>query len=44
LPRCVKDLIEQRLFDRRRDLFTDLRPIFDTLSGLAWDKWLILFV
>jgi hypothetical protein len=21
-----------------------VKPIFDTLSGLAWDKWLILFV
>jgi hypothetical protein len=23
-PRCIKDLIEERLFERRRDLFTDL--------------------
>ena len=23
-PRCTKDLIQEALFDRRRDLFTDL--------------------
>jgi hypothetical protein len=23
-PRCIKDLIEERLFERRRDLFSDL--------------------
>jgi hypothetical protein len=23
-PRCTKDLIEERLFERRRDLFSDL--------------------
>jgi hypothetical protein len=27
-PRCVKDLIEERLFDRRRDLFSDLSLVF----------------
>jgi hypothetical protein len=27
-PRCVKDLIEERLFERRRDLFTDLSVVF----------------
>jgi transposase len=32
-PRCVKDLIEERLFQRQRDLFTDLELIFfDTTS------------
>jgi hypothetical protein len=32
-PRCVKDLIEERLFARRRDLFTDLSLVFfDTTS------------
>jgi transposase len=32
-PRCTKDLIEERLFDRRRDLFTDLDLVFlDTTS------------
>ena len=31
--RCTKDLIEERLFDRRRDLFTSLdRVFFDTTS------------
>jgi len=32
-PRCTKDLIEERLFDYRRDLFTDLDLVFlDTTS------------
>jgi len=32
-PRCTKDLIEERLFARRRDLFTDLQVVFfDTTS------------
>lgn len=32
-PRCVKDLVEERLFERQRDLFTDLELIFfDTTS------------
>jgi hypothetical protein len=32
-PRCVKDLVEERLFERRRDLFTDLELVFfDTTS------------
>lgn len=32
-PRCTKDLIEERLFDRRRDLFTSLELVFfDTTS------------
>ena len=32
-PRCVKDVIEERLFDQRRDLFTDLSAVFmDTTS------------
>jgi transposase len=32
-PRCTKDLIEERLFDRRRDLFTGLDLVFfDTTS------------
>ena len=26
--RCVKDLIEERLFEQRRDLFTDLSLVF----------------
>ncbi len=33
MPGCVKDLIEERLFARRRDLFTDLSVVFmDTTS------------
>jgi transposase len=28
VPRCTKDLIEEQLFDRRRDLFTDLALVF----------------
>ncbi len=32
-PRCTKDLIEERLFERRRDLFTTLDIVFfDTTS------------
>lgn len=32
-PRCTKDLIEERMFNRRRDLFTDLDLVFlDTTS------------
>lgn len=32
-PRCTKDLIEERLFDWHRDLFTDLSVVFfDTTS------------
>ena len=27
-PRCVKDVIEERLFDKRRDLFADLSAVF----------------
>ena len=34
-PRSVKDLIEEKLFDRRRDLFTDLSIVFmDTTEPL----------
>ena len=28
VPRAVKDLVEERLFERRRDLFTDLSLVF----------------
>ena len=32
-PRCTKDVVEERLFARRRDLFTDLQMVFfDTTS------------
>jgi hypothetical protein len=35
-PRCVKDLIEERLFDRRRDLFTDLSLVFMDTTSLSF--------
>jgi hypothetical protein len=31
-PRCIKDLIEERLFERRRDLFSNLSLVFIALS------------
>ena len=34
-PRCVKDLIEEKLFDRRRDLFTDLSVVFMDTTSLS---------
>lgn len=35
-PRCVKDVIEERLFERRRDLFSDLSLVFmDTTSPVV---------
>ena len=35
-PRCLKDLIEERLFDRRRDLFTDLSAVFMDTTSLSF--------
>ena len=35
-PRCVKDLIEEKLFDRRRDLFTDLSAVFLDTTSLSF--------
>ena len=35
-PRCVKDLIEEKLFDRRRDLFTDLSAVFIDTTSLSF--------
>ncbi|HTR13555.1 MAG TPA: hypothetical protein VMI72_09970 [Roseiarcus sp.] len=35
-PRCVKDLIEEKLFDRLRDLFTDLSAVFMDTTGLSF--------
>src|SRR5271167_3219322 len=35
-PRCVKDLIEEGLFDRRRDLFTDLSAVFMDTTSLSF--------
>src|SRR5450756_541857 len=35
-PRCVKDVIEEKLFDRRRDLFTDLSAVFMDTTSLSF--------
>jgi hypothetical protein len=35
-PRCVKDLIEERLFERRRDLFSDLSLVFMDATSLSF--------
>ena len=35
-PRCVKDAVEERLFDRRRDLFTDLSAVFMDTTSLSF--------
>jgi Transposase DDE domain len=35
-PRCVKDLIEERLFERRRDLFSDLSLVFLDTTSLSF--------
>ena len=35
-PRCVKDLVEERLFAHRRDLFTDLSVVFLDTTTLAF--------
>lgn len=35
-PRCVKDVIEEKLFDRRRDLFTDLSTVFMDTTSLSF--------
>ena len=35
-PRCVKDVIEEKLFDRRRDLFTDLSLVFMDTTSLSF--------
>ncbi len=36
-PRCVKDLVEERLFERRRDLFTDLSVVFLDTTSLSFE-------
>lgn len=36
VPRSTKDLIEERLFDRRRDLFTDLSLVFLDTTTLSF--------
>ena len=35
-PRCIKDLIEERLFERRRDLFSDLSLVFMDTTRLSF--------
>jgi Transposase DDE domain len=36
-PRCIKDLIEERLFARRRTLFTDLSVVFMDTTSLYFE-------
>jgi hypothetical protein len=36
-PRCMKDLIEERLFARRRDLFADLSVVFMDTTSLYFE-------
>ena len=36
-PRCVKDVIEERLFERRRDLFSDLSLVFMDTTTLSFE-------
>lgn len=35
-PRCVKDVIEEKLFDERCDLFTDLFAVFMDTTSLSF--------
>jgi Transposase DDE domain len=35
-PRCIKDLIEERLFERRRDLFSDRSLVFMDTTSLSF--------
>jgi transposase len=35
-PRCVKDMIEEKLFDKRRDLFGDLSAVFMDTTSLSF--------
>jgi transposase len=35
-PRCVKDVIEEKLFDKRRDLFCDLSAVFMDTTSLSF--------
>ena len=35
-PRCVKDEIEEKLFERRRDLFSDLSVVFMDTTSLSF--------
>jgi len=35
-PRCIKDVIEEKLFDKRRDLFADLSAVFMDTTSLSF--------
>ena len=35
-PRCTKDVIEEKLFDKRRDLFNDLSAVFMDTTSLSF--------
>jgi hypothetical protein len=37
VPRCTKDLIEEQLFARRRDLFTDVEVVFFDTTSLYFE-------
>jgi len=37
VPRCTKDLVEERLFARRRDLFSDLSVVFMDTTSLYFE-------
>jgi transposase len=37
VPRCVKDLIEEALFARRRDLFSELSVVFMDTTSLSFE-------
>src|SRR3954453_153007 len=36
-PRCTKDRIEEELFAHRRDLFTDLQPVFFDTTSISFE-------
>jgi Transposase DDE domain len=36
-PRCVKDLVEERLFETRRDLFSELSVVFMDTTSLSFE-------
>jgi len=37
VPRCTKDLVEERIFESRRDLFTDLQVVFFDTTTLYFE-------
>ena len=36
-PRCLKDMVEERLFERRRDLFSELSVVFMDTTSLYFE-------